>query len=116
MAKARGRSIVRYVKSKRGSHKQGKQGFTIPLAVVAGFAPLAHDTMTEVKVRGPGGIPHVLAYHLTGVNTWDNNKFNSQVLINGWTPILAGFLVHKLAGKFGINQMLAKAGVPILRI
>ena len=113
MAKARGRSIVRYVKSKRRSHKQG---FTIPLAVVAGFAPLASDTMTEVKVRGPGGIPHVLAYHLTGVNTWDNNKFNSQVLINGWTPILAGFLVHKLAGKFGINQMLAKAGVPILRV
>jgi len=113
MAKARGRSIVKSVKSKRRSHKQR---FTIPLAVVAGFAPLASDTMTEVHLRGPGGIPHVLAYHLTGVNTWENNKFNSGVLIKGWTPILAGFLVHKLAGKFGINQMLAKAGVPILRI
>jgi hypothetical protein len=88
-----------------------KGGFTIPLAVVAGFAPMIADVAT----LGITQTPHVVAYNLIGYNTWDGT-FKADRALKGWTPIVAGMLVHKLAGKLGVNRMLAGAGVPFVRI
>lgn len=114
MAVRRAKTRTRYVVRRIG--RRAKKT-TIPLAVVAGFAPLGYDIYKTVTTAGMGAgqIPHTLAWHLGGYNTWDGS-FSFSRLMQGWTPILAGFLAHKVAGKLGVNRMLASAGVPLLRI
>lgn len=91
------------------------KSMTVPLAVVAGFAPLISDTIIQARANGIAEVPHVLAWHLAGINTWDNNSFSFSRLMQGWTPIIAGFVAHKLANKIGLNRALANAGVPFVR-
>lgn len=114
----RSRAIVRYVRPRARLAVRRAKKTTIPLAIVAGFGPLIADTVTTVKDpnQGFGQIPHVLAWHLAGINTWDNNKFDLSRLARGWAPILAGMIAHKAANKFGINRAIARAGIPLLRI
>jgi len=95
-------------RSKRG-------GFALPLAAIAGFAPLASYTIADMQ---GGGLPLVakgLSWRLTGWNV-DANKFDASGLWQGLFPILGGVLVHKIASKLGVNRALAGAGVPFVRI
>ena len=114
MAKTRGRRIVRYV-ARRRSFRRPKP--TIPLAMAAGFTPLGVDLVKTVTTPGMGAgqIPHTLAWHLGGFNTWDGT-FSMSRLMQGWAPILIGFGVHKAANMLGVNRMIARARVPLLRI
>lgn len=117
MAVKRGRSVVRYVRPAARRFGRRAKKTTIPLAVVAGFGPLISDTIYHVKNSGGvATVPHTLAWHLAGINTWDNNQFDMTRLIRGWSPILAGFLAHKAANRLGINRAIAQAGIPLLRI
>jgi hypothetical protein len=72
---------------------------------------MIQDTVT----LGIQQVPHIVAHHLAGYNTWDGT-YSTTRMIKGWTPIVAGFLVHKLASKFGINRAIAGAGIPFIRI
>lgn len=45
---------------------------------------------------------------------YDAFKFNRMK--EGLLPVMVGILVHKLAGRLGINRALGRAGVPIIRI
>lgn len=114
MARARARRVItRYVRRRRFSRPKA----TLPLALVAGFTPLGVDIVKTVTTPGMGAgqIPHTLAWHLGGYNTWDNS-FSFSRLAQGWAPILIGFGVHKLANKLGVNRMIARAGVPWIRV
>jgi len=111
MAKKRGRTVVRYVK--RARHKAA--GMTLPLAVVAGFIPLAMSGLAGFKEGGVEGLGHQLAMGTTGYDHREH-KFRGGALVNGLGPILLGIMVHKFAGKMGINRAIAGAGVPFVRI
>jgi len=96
---------------KKKFHK--KKAFTLPLAAVAGFAPLAVNTLNT-----PGGLEPkawMMTQALTGFDT-RSQKFWWPNLYKGTIPIMAGLAVHKLASMVGINRMLASAGIPIIRI
>lgn len=93
------------------------RGMTLPVAVLAGFAPLIGDTIYHVQHSGGvGTVPHTLAWHLAGINTWDNNQFDFGRLLKGWAPIVGGVVLHKVANRLGINRALAGAGIPFIRI
>jgi hypothetical protein len=88
---------------------------TVPLAMVAGFAPLAIHALDDYKV---GGISHVgkgLSVRLTGYMP-DTGKMEWSYLSEGLLPIITGVIVHKIAGRLGVNRSLAGAGVPFLRV
>jgi hypothetical protein len=108
--------IVRYRTRIIKTRHRSKAGMTVPIAVLAGFAPLAIDCLEMVNRYGIKEVPHALAYNLAGINTWEGNKFDIRLLAKGWAPIIGGLVVHKLASKMGFNRMLAQAGVPFLRI
>ncbi len=110
------RTVTRYrTRTVRAKHRS-KAGFTLPLAVVGGFAPLAVHAVDDYRV---GGLPHVgrgLSARLTGYRV-DTGQFEWQWLKQGLIPIAAGLLVHKfIGGKLGINRALAGAGIPFIRI
>jgi hypothetical protein len=96
-------------------HHKKKQ-FTLSLAVVAGFAPLAIDVGTQIKNGNFSEAGRVAVHNLAGYNYW-SNTWDMDGFKHGLFPILAGFLVHKfIGGNLGINRMLARAGIPIIRL
>jgi hypothetical protein len=100
---------------KRKMHHKKK--FTIPVAIVAGFLPMAMDIMNTKDSLGIGGaIVHSSAGALIGYDTV-GKRFN----MNNWKAaggpaIWIGFAAHFAAQKFGINRMIARAGIPLIRI
>jgi hypothetical protein len=85
---------------------------TLPLAVVGGFMPLAVNTFNVSS----GGFPRMgwmVTQAMTGYDT-DTNHWWMGNLSKGLFPIMGGFLIHKVASKFGINRALAAARVNFL--
>lgn len=89
-----------------------KKQFTLPLAVVAGFVP----AITGVWQRRQSAteITDYLRSSFTGIQA--DGSFNFGSLRTGLMPIVAGFLVHMVAGRIGINRAIARAGIPFIRI
>lgn len=113
MAKAKTTSITIRQPKKKSRRRRG--GTTIPLAIVAGFAPLASWILSGWKAGGLQGALKEGTLALTGVYTADG-KFYPQYLSRGAYPILIGMAVHFLAKRFGVNRVLARAGVPLIRV
>jgi hypothetical protein len=112
------KTIVRYRAPKAKRHHK-RAAMTIPLGVLAGFAPTALFALEGFKgADGMSGLQGA-AYHLTGRLTGYNLKtgqFYWNELAKGWGPILLGMGIHKLAGRFGVNRAIARAGIPLFRI
>lgn len=102
----------------RGAKRRGgRRKFTLPLAIVAGFAPAVVDIAANKDALGWGGS----ALHTTaGLIGWDTVGASyvgwNQMRAAGTPAILAGFFAHWLAGKLGINRALGRAGIPLIRI
>lgn len=93
-----------------------KKKFTLPLAIVAGFIPAGMDIYNN---RGMG-VPQSAAHTIAGLIGWDTvgNSYVgwNQAKAAGAPGIAIGFGVHYLASKLGINRMIARAGIPLIRI
>lgn len=85
---------------------------SIPLAIIGGFAPVAvgvwnrRNSATEVGDYLKAGF--------TGIGS--DGRFNLANLRMGVMPVAAGFIVHAIASKFGVNRAIARAGIPWVRI
>ena len=112
MARKRAKASRRYFPKIRSNHRRK---MTIPISIVAGFMPATVHAIQGGQAGGLAGAAANLSYDLTGYNPL-TRQWSWRGLFQGWTPILAGVGVHKLAGFLGINRMLAMNGVPLLRI
>lgn len=114
MAKSRAITRRRVFTRSRVHHKKK---FTLPLAIVLGFAPAVVDVIDNVPGFGiPGSILHTGA-GLMGYDTVGKRYAGlNQAKAAGLYPLLLGFGVHWAASKFGINRMIARAGIPLIRI
>jgi hypothetical protein len=101
-------------KKRRSSRK-----FTLPLAPVAG---LAAGLITPIQQAISGNYDNAfrsLVANYTGVENagTSNAKFAPKYLVRGLLPLVAGLVVHKVVGgMLGINRILGRAKVPVLRI
>jgi hypothetical protein len=106
--------------AKKQKVRRSKQ-FSIPLAIVSGFAPLVYTTYKHTQWNGFGGEEggmDVFVRSLTGFspNTAYGKVWEFKRMLWGAIPILGGFMVHKIAGRIGINRAIASAGIPFIRI
>jgi hypothetical protein len=97
----------------RAKHRASKM--TIPLAPVLGIIGTpAVSNAIAATMQG----------NYTGAITWlkglagigQAGSFDLGVGLSNWKPIAAGLLVHKGASMLGINRVLAKAKIPVLRV
>ena len=99
--------------------KHSRPQMTVSLGILAGLAPTAAYAYEGFKLPGAeGGIveaAHRATMRLTGYE-WKGGVWSASQFAQGWTPILVGALAHKLAGRFGINRMISRAGIPLIRI
>ena len=103
--------------AKRGFKKKTtrKHGFTLPMAVILGFVPLASRGVSLYKSGGIDGLKS-LSSSLVPYDA-STGKISFSNLNTGLYPIVAGFLVHKfVGGGLGLNRALGSAGIPWLRI
>jgi hypothetical protein len=102
----------------RRTHSRAKH-MTVSLAILGGLAPTAAFAIEGFKVGGDqGGIVeamHRVTMRLTGWE-WKGGGWSAGEMAKGWTPLLIGALAHKAANRFGINRMIARAGIPLVRI
>jgi len=90
---------------------------TIPIAPLMGLvAGIAEPVQYAVKGEFGNAI-QIGVINYTGYDM-ATKKFYFDRLQNGLLPLVAGMLVHKFVGgkPLGLNQMLAQAGVPYVRI
>jgi hypothetical protein len=88
---------------------------TLSLAVLAGLAPTVAFAYEGLQAGGIGEVGHRVIGRLAGYDI-NVHKFSMAELGKGWLPIIGGVVAHKLANRLGINRMIARAGIPILRI
>jgi hypothetical protein len=108
------KTIVRYRNRPKGKHSR-RHGMTLPVAVIAGFVPLASNGLRDYQQGGLDLLGTGLTWRLTGYNQM-SQRFDFSGLSSGLLPILMGIGVHKLAGRLGINRALSSAGIPLLRV
>jgi hypothetical protein len=97
----------------KGKHK--KPGFTISVSTIAGFVPLVLNVRDGYRFQGWEGAGREAVVGITGYDT-RANKWSPEPIVKVMGPVLAGMLIHKLANKLGINRMIAKSGIPYIRI
>jgi len=87
---------------------------TLPVAALAGFAPLLAYTISRAKSGGVEGAMSGICAATTG---WDTTSASWQpkLMWHGTFPVMIGIGVHRLASMFGVNRALARAGIPLLR-
>ena len=101
-----------YSSMAKSNHR--KPSFTLPLAVVAGFAiPVSHAVTAQ---HSWDSRIKQFTMDMTGYNAWAG-KWSIANMKAGMLPVVLGFLVHKfVGGSLGINRMLAQARVPFIRL
>lgn len=92
-----------------------RQSVTIPMGIVGGFAvPVVH----AYDANKIGGIKAGIADFSKSMSGFDpyTGAFAVQNMKMGFVPVMTGFAVHQIASAVGINRMLGRAGVPLIRI
>jgi len=113
---ARSRAITRYrTRFVRSRGRRRSKAFTVPIAALAGLAPTVIYAADVYSKRGIVPAMSEVVRDWTGYDP-ETGTWAVWRLKYGLMPAVAGILVHKLAGKVGINRALGRAGVPFLRI
>lgn len=95
--------------------RRRRNRFTLPISVVAPVAYVGYNTFLYAVNQGPDVALDKLGYWFTGYSV-KNADWNWTRMKGGLFPVLAGAIVHKVANIFGLNRMIARAGVPLIRI
>ncbi len=113
MAKAKTRTVYRY---KKANPHRSKKRFTLPIAVLLGFAPSISYAWSNFRSTGLEEGVRVFARSFTGYDP-ASGVWNWAHLNTGLFPVLMGLAVHKfVGGMLGVNRTLGSAGVPIIRL
>jgi len=114
MAK-RYRRARRYARRVYGRARRSASKMTIPLAVVGGVAGMPAITLmiNDIKAGAWEKIPAHMG-EIAGVTS--TGVFSFPLAQKNLMPLLAGALVHKAAGIVGVNRMLGRAKIPIIRV
>jgi hypothetical protein len=89
---------------------------TLPLAIVGGFVPMGADIVSAFRVGGiEAALGHV-SLCTTGYDPADGQFKPMFAAKKLYGPLLLGVIVHKFAGKLGVNRALGRMGVPFVRI
>lgn len=104
-----------YMSRKR--HHRSRGGFTLPIAPILGLvAGLAKPAEFAMQGNYFAAANHACAAY-TGYDI-NTRSWHAESLMGGLVPLIAGLLVHKFVGgkPLGLNAVLARSGVPFIRI
>jgi len=97
---------------KRGRGRRQRK-MTLPLGIIGGMLPVAAGVWARKSSGTEMG--NYLQAGFTGI-TPGTGQFNVANFRLGLFPIMAGFMVHAVAGRLGVNRALGRARLPLIRI
>jgi len=111
MARRRFRRVRHYA----GRVRHRVSHMTIPMAPLAGIfaTPAIQKAIPNVMSGNIAGTVGNLG-ELAGIPY--GGTFSFDVLMKNWTPIIAGAVVHKAANMLGVNRILSKSKIPLIRL
>lgn len=112
--KAIARRRISYITRSR-SRSRGK-GMSVSLAMIGGLTPMLADLMSAYRVGGGEAVLGHVSLCTTGYDPADGLWKPMFAVKKLYGPMFIAAVVHKFAGKLGINRMIAKSGIPIFRI
>lgn len=111
----RRRSSYRQVATEKPKRKhRRRRGFELPVAVVAGMLPGAWRVWEQRSDLNH--ITNEAGRVYLGYDSW-TGQFGFDAMKWGTVPLILGLLVHKfVGGTLGVNRMLARARLPVIRL
>jgi hypothetical protein len=101
-------------KTRRRNGKR-RGGFTLPIAVIAGFMPGAWR-LWEKRGGGLNLVANEAGRIYIGYDSW-TGAWGFDSLKFGTLPIILGMAVHKvIGGMLGVNRLIARSGLPVIRL
>jgi len=85
------------------------------MAVVAGLIPVVTRTAANIQTLGWKSALNSTGSWFTGYDA-NTGKWSAKNFIYGAVPVIVGMIVHKVAGKLGVNRALASSGIPFIRV
>lgn len=106
--------IIRYRnRPKKKSRRRAKT--VLPLAVVGGLAAgVAEPLQYAASGRFTDGMRQ-LSKNYSGYDPI-GKYWSVKDLKAGLIPLMIGVMIHKVAGKMGVNRAIARSGIPFVRI
>lgn len=115
MAKTRALTRRVFVTRPRARHRAKP---TIPLAIALAFVPAATRFIQNAKGEGIDYAGKRALEDFTGYRVEDGKwslGMDHTARFGLW-PVAAGIGIHMVASKLGVNRMIARAGIPLIRI
>ena len=122
--RARTVKAPRKVKRKMAKKKRRRTSRTIPLAPVIGLIGTVATAKHPWAASGDTMIHKVFDGNLEGaVNDIPgaflgiaDDGLHWDTLVHTWSPLFVGFGIHWIAGLMGINRVLGRAKIPLIRV
>lgn len=93
--------------------KSRRQKMTIPVSVVAGFAPGMVAMYRGYQEGGAPRLGYTAALVYTGYDM-ELKRWWPPAMMRGTVPIMLGTIIHKLANRLGVNR--AMRNIPFIRL
>lgn len=112
---AKTKVIYRTRREKKRTFRK-KPAFTLPLSIVGGLAVPVGKLWTDWRAYKDINVTtREVGQFFTGYD-YTTGQFNFASMRFGLMPVMLGALVHKLANRVGVNGMIARAGIPFIRL
>lgn len=98
-------------------HRHHSNKFTLPMAPIGGLAVGLYNPISQLTKGNFRAAAEYAVWEYAGIaDPYMNPHFDWNGLMHGTVPLLAGVVIHKIAGRLGVNKVLARSGVPVFRV
>jgi hypothetical protein len=96
-------------------YRRKASGFTLPIAPVIGIISSPAVSNSAIMLS-QGNFPAAIQWAQKLVGIKNDGSFDINVAVQNLTPIALGLIAHKVVGSMlGVNKVLARARIPVVR-
>lgn len=108
------KTVVRY-RNRPTKKRRRKASTTVSMALAAGIVAGVYSPGSYLLQGDARNAMRFLSRNYTGYDPMEG-RFYVNDIKKGLVPLAVGGIVHKIAGKVGINRALGRAGLPFIRV
>lgn len=108
------KAVVRY-RNRPVKKRRHKKSNTVSMALVAGMVAGLYTPATYLMQGDIKNTMRFTSRNYTGYDPMESRWYPGEIK-KGLVPLMVGGIVHKLAGKIGVNRALGRTGIPFLRV
>lgn len=108
------KTVVRY-RNRPVKKRRHKKSNTVSMSLLAGLAAGLYAPATYLMSGDIKNTMRFTSRNYTGYDPMESRWYPGDIK-KGLVPLMIGAMVHKVAGKIGINRAIGRTGIPFLRV